>query len=166
MDQDLRVRHREFNTTRSFEEVVAAFESAVGSVENIGWLAIRAAAKNSADFEARVRARLGPSGFTRFLTIDHGDWLTFLGRPAKARMYTIGNPLIAITMLQHDIAAGLNVPVHVMIYRDESTGTTRLVYDEPSTLMSGLRNEDVTAAAEKLDAKLAELAAQVTGVQG
>jgi uncharacterized protein (DUF302 family) len=46
-------------------------------------------------------------------------------------MYTIGNPLIAITMLQHDIAAGLNVPVRVMIYRNESSGTTRFVYDEP-----------------------------------
>jgi uncharacterized protein (DUF302 family) len=167
VSQDLRVRHREFKTTQSFEQVVAAFENAVGSVENVGWPAIRSAAKDAADIEARVHARLGPSGFTRFLTIDHGDWTTFfLGRPAKARMYTIGNPLVAITMLQHDIAAGLNVPVRVMIYRDESSGTTRFVYDEPSTLMSGLHNAAVMAAAEKLDAKLAELAAQVTGAQG
>lgn len=163
MSQELRVRHREFTTTRPFEEVIAAFEGAVGSVENLGWPSIRSAAKDAADFEARVHARLGPSGFTRFLTIDHGDWLTFLDRPAKARMYVIGNPLIGITMLQHDIAAGLNVPVRVMIYSDESSGTTRFVYDEPSTLMSGLHNQDITAAAEKLDSKLADLAAWVTG---
>jgi hypothetical protein len=53
-----------------------------------------------------------------------------------------------------------------MIYRDESSGTTRFVYDEPSMLMSWLHNGSVTAAAEKLDAKLAELAAQVTGAHG
>jgi uncharacterized protein (DUF302 family) len=33
-------------------------------------------------------------------------------------MYTIGNALIAITMLRHDIRVGLNVPVRVTIYRD------------------------------------------------
>jgi uncharacterized protein (DUF302 family) len=163
MGQDLHVRHREFRTTRPFEEVITAFETVVGSLEDVGWRSIREPAKDVADFERRVRETLGPSDFTRFLTVDHGEWLTFLGRPAKARMYTIGNPLIAITMLQHDIAAGLNVPVRVMIYCEESDGTTRFVYDEPSTLMSGLHNRDVTAAAEKLDAKLAVLAAQVTG---
>jgi hypothetical protein len=47
--------------------------------------------------------------------------------------------------------------VRVYIYRDEASGTTRFEYDQPSTLMSGLDNRDVTAAAEKLDAKLAEL---------
>jgi uncharacterized protein (DUF302 family) len=80
-------------------------------------------------------------------------------------MYTIGNALIAITMLRHDIRVGLNVPVRVTIYRDDASGTTRFGYDEPSTLMSGLDNKDVTTAVEKLDAKLAALAEQVTGAQ-
>jgi uncharacterized protein (DUF302 family) len=163
MSRDLHVRHREFKTARPFEEVIATFETVVGALEDVGWRSIREPARDVADFEVRVQRTLGPSGFTRFLTIDHGEWLTFLGQPAKARMYTIGNPLIAITILQHDVAAGLNVPVRVMIYRDESDSMTRFVYDEPSTLMSGLHNSDVTAAAEKLDAKLAALAAQVTG---
>jgi uncharacterized protein (DUF302 family) len=68
-------------------------------------------------------------------------------------------------MLRHDIRAGLNVPVRVTIYRDDASGTTRFGYDEPSMLMSGLDNKDVTAAAEELDAKLAALAEQVTGAQ-
>jgi uncharacterized protein (DUF302 family) len=78
-------------------------------------------------------------------------------------MYTIGNPLIARTMLEHDIAAGLNVPVRLMIYEDAVTGTTRLAYDLPSSLMSGLENEKVAAAAKKLDAKLIALAIHATG---
>ena len=32
----------------------------------------------------------------RFLTVDHGAWMTRVGLKAKARMYTIGNPLIAL----------------------------------------------------------------------
>ena len=99
----------------------------------------------------------------RFLTVDHGAWLARIGFNPKARMYTIGNPLIARTMLEHDIAAGLNVPVRLMIYEDALSRTTRLTYDLPSSLMSGLQNEKVTAAAKKLDAKLIALAVHATG---
>ncbi len=101
----------------------------------------------------------------RFLTVDHGAWLARIGLNAKARMYTIGNPLIAQTMLKHDIAAGLNVPVRLMIYEDAANRTTRLVYDLPSSLMIGLQNEMVAAAAKKLDAKLIALAIHATGAQ-
>ena len=36
----------------------------------------------------------------RFLTVNHGAWLARIGLNAKARVYTIGNPLIARTMPQ------------------------------------------------------------------
>jgi uncharacterized protein (DUF302 family) len=165
MIQKLTVNHLTYSTTRSFDAVVAAFEKAVGTLEDIGWAPIPAAATDVTDFETRVNARIGPSGLTRFLTLDHGHWMSFFDRPGKARHYVIGNPLIAITMLRHDIRAGLNVPVRVYIHRDEASGTTRFEYDQPSTLMSGLDNRDVTAAAEKLDARLAALAEQVTGAK-
>jgi hypothetical protein len=66
MIQDLRVLHREYSTARSFEEVVTAFEVAVGTLEAIGVPSIVAASKDVADFEARIQKTLGPSGFTRF----------------------------------------------------------------------------------------------------
>ena len=93
MLQDLQVRHFEYETTRSFEDVISAFERVVGTVEGIGWESMRNASKSAAEFENKVRERIGPSGFMRFLTIDHGSWLSLLGQPAKMRMYTIGNPL-------------------------------------------------------------------------
>ena len=158
------VHHNEHVSTRPFEEVINAFESAVGSVEDIGFPALLAKTKNSDEFEASIHSREGSSGFMRFLTVDHGAWLDRIGLNAKARMYTIGNPLIARTMLEHDIAAGLNVPVRLMIYEDPASVTTRLTYDLPSSLMSGLQNEKVMAAAKKLDAKLIALAVYATGV--
>ena len=100
------VRHNEHVSSRSFEEVVSAFESAVGSVEESGFPVLLASTKSAKEFESRVKSREGTSGFMRFLTVDHGPWLARIGLNGKARMYTIGNPLIARTMLEHDIAAG------------------------------------------------------------
>src|SRR5260370_38824273 len=96
------VHHNEHNvSSRSFEEVVSAFESAVGSVEETGFPALLASTKSAEEFESRVTSREGTSDFMRFLTVDHGAWLARIGLNAKARMYTIGNPLIARTMLKH-----------------------------------------------------------------
>jgi len=157
------VNHNEHVSSRPFEEVVSAFESAVGSVEDTGFPALLASTKSAEEFEASVQSRARSSGFMRFLTVDHGAWLTRIGLKARARMYTIGNPLIAQTMLKHDIAAGLNVPVRLMIYEEPATRTTRLAYDLPSSLMSGLQNEKVASAANKLDDKIIALAIQATG---
>ena len=162
-EKHVTVNHNEHVSNRSFEEVVSAFESAVGSVEDTGFPALLASTKSAEEFEASVQSRAGSSGFMRFLTVDHGAWLTRIGLKARARMYTIGNPLIAQTMLKHDTAAGLNVPVRLMIYEDAASRTTRLAYDLPSSLISGLKNTKVTAAAQKLDAKLIALAIHATG---
>ena len=165
MSSTFTVHHNEHFSSRPFEEVVNAFESAVGSVEDAGFPALLASSKSAEEFEKRVESHEGTSGFMRFLTVDHGAWLARIGMNAKVRMYTIGNPLIARTMLEHDIAAGLNVPVRQMIHEDPASRTTRLTYDLPSSLMSGLRNEQVTAAAKKLDAKLTALAVHATGTE-
>src|SRR5258708_37169470 len=165
MLQEVQVRHFEYETTRSFEDVIGTFERLVGTVEGIGWESAQNASKSVAEFESKVKERIGSSGFMRFLTIDHGSWLSLLGQPAKLRMYTIGNPLIPIPMLRHNIAAGLNVPLRLAIYRDEASGTTRLTYDQPSGLLSGIGNPILMEAAEVLDVKLAALAEQVTGAK-
>ena len=159
------VHHNEHVSSRSFDEVVSAFESAVGSVEDTGFPALLASTKSAEEFESQIKSRESTSGFMRFFTVDHGAWMARVGLNARARMYTIGNPLIARTMLEDDIAAGLNVPVRLLIYEDAASRTTRLAYDLPSSLMSGLQNEKVTAAAKKLDAKLIALAAHATGAE-
>jgi uncharacterized protein (DUF302 family) len=161
MIQEIKVSHHEYGSSRSFEDVVAAFESAVGTVEDTGFPAIVGAAAEVADFETRMTARIGPSGFTRFLTVDHGAWLPFHGKAAKLRMYTIGNPMIAYTMLRHDVAAGLNVPVRVMIYEHPRSGSVKFAFDQPSSLMS-LGSDQLAEAARKLDDKLVALAQHVT----
>jgi uncharacterized protein (DUF302 family) len=155
------VQHYEHATDRSFEEVVAAFESATGSVEKGELNAAIREAKSLSEFEAKVRAFESESGFMRFMTADHAGWLRHFGVKAKARTYALGNPLIAWTMLKYDLGAGLNVPVRLMIYED-SFNKVRLVYDLPSSLMSGLGNEELMVSAQKLDEKLRLLAERST----
>jgi hypothetical protein len=50
-----------------------------------------------------------------------------------------------------------------MIYEDAGSRTVRLAYDLPLSLMSRLGDEEVAAAARKLDAKLGTLAELATG---
>ena len=163
MIEKFTVQHYEHISTRPFGEVVASFEAALGSVEGGIFREEIENAKGPADFEKAVRSHEGSSGFMRFLTVDHGVWLKRIGLNAKAKMYTIGNPLIAATMIKFDLQAGLNVPVRLLIYEHTATGTVRLAYDLPSSLMSRLQNKDVAAAAKKLDMKLIALAKLATG---
>jgi hypothetical protein len=73
----------------------------------------------------------------------------------------LGNPLIAITMLRHDVSAGLFAPVEFLLV-EEGEGRSSLTYVKPSSLMVVEPNPELRSAAEELDAKLAALAEKVT----
>src|ERR1700754_3845098 len=162
MIEQITVDHVTIATKRSYDEVVSTFESLVGNAEENGLSSIAESSTDNADFEKGVTVTLGSSGLTRFITFDHGQWAALEGHPHKMRMYVIGNPLIAITMIRHDIGAGLDVPVRIAIY--ETAGSeTRFVFNKPSTLMSCLKNPALHEAALKLDAKLLALAESSTG---
>ena len=158
-------RYYVHESSHSFADVVAALEAAVGSVENDAFEQEVSEARDPSDFEERMHRHEGTSGFMRFHTIDHGAWLQELGSSAKARMYTIGNPLIARTMIKYDLGVGLNVPVRIAVYEERSSGKVRVAYYLPSSLMSALHDKDVSDAAQALDAKLIALAESVSGAK-
>lgn len=73
----------------------------------------------------------------------------------------LGNPLVAETMLQYDLTAGLFVPVELLV-RERSAGDgggVDLVYVLPSSLIAGVgeKNGDLLKAAKALDEKLKAL---------
>jgi uncharacterized protein (DUF302 family) len=156
--------HVKYATSRPFEEVTAAFEAATGDISGGRFEQELAASKNVEDFERRIHTYEAESGFMRFLVLDHGAWSGLYGEPTKSRQYIVGNPLIARTMMKHDLGVGLNVPVRVLIHEPPGGGT-QVDYDLPSSLMRRLDNAEVTAAALKLDAKLAALVERVLGEQ-
>ena len=155
--------YRVHESNRSFEQIVSAIEAATGTVENGAFDLELRAAENPKDFETRMHSHEGTSGFMRFHTIDHGAWLAALGSSGKTKMYTIGNPLIARTMIKYDLGVGLNVPVRIAVYENASTGKAKVAYTLPSSLMNALHNQDISDAAKALDAKLIALAESVSG---
>jgi uncharacterized protein (DUF302 family) len=148
-----------YGSAKSYDDLVAALLADIGEqpvpIDEIG-----AAGGGWDGYRKRIEKYVGPSGFMLFAVFDHGAWITRAGIDRKALRVIVGNPLIAITMLRHDVTAGLFAPVELLIL-DEDSGSS-LTYVKPSSLMVIEPNPALLAAAEELDAKLAALAASVT----
>jgi uncharacterized protein (DUF302 family) len=87
-----------------------------------------------------------------------------VGGGRKCKRIILGNPLVAITMLRHDMKAGLSVPVELLVIEvtREEGGGVDLVYHLPSALiMADGDNTELAAAAQKLDEKLQKLVLRI-----
>ena len=93
---------------------------------------------------------------------DHGLLLTVFRVKRKAIQDVLGNPLIAIEMTQHNLAAGLYAPLRVLVYED-NRGRTCLEYHKPSSLFGQFNDDRITSVASVLDRKLEDLIATAIG---
>jgi uncharacterized protein (DUF302 family) len=112
---------------------------------------------------SRYQAQAGPAGFMQFHEFNHGGWIRLfnVGGGLRMKRILLGNPLIAITMLRHDLNAGMYVPVEILV-RELEEGTM-LVWFLPSSLIAGCSdNEELGKAARALDAMLERLLEGVT----
>ena len=100
-----------------------------------------------------------------FLEIDHGTWLPAFGIERKVVRWILGNPLIAITMMRHDLTAGLFAPVEFLLLENASGQGSTLIYDLPSSLMVIEPNPPLKDAAQELDRELETLVRRVMGVE-
>ena len=154
--EGVRVR---YDSARTFDELVVALLGDIG--ENPVSLDGLAASDSWESYQQEVEPHVGPSGFMLFKLIDHGAWIKKAGIDRRVLRVILGNPLIAFTMLRHDVTAGLFAPVEVLLV-DEGDDGSSLTYVEPSTLMVVEDNPKLLSAATELDTKLAALAAKVT----
>ncbi|OBJ26505.1 hypothetical protein A5621_03170 [Mycobacterium colombiense] len=148
-----------YDSAKSYDELRAGLFADIGEQP----VPINDIATSTGDWQSyqeRVESHVGPSGFMLFGLVDHGAWISKAGIERKALRVILGNPLIAITMLRHDVTAGLFAPVELLLL-EEGSGSS-LTYVKPSSLMVVEANPELLSAAEKLDAKLAALAEKVT----
>jgi uncharacterized protein (DUF302 family) len=155
--QGVRVR---YDSATSYDELVAALLADIGE-QPVPIDEFPKAFKTWDSYEQKVQSYVGPSGFMLFGLFNHGGWITKAGIDRKVLRVILGNPLIAITMLRHDVTAGLFAPVELLI-ADERDGRSSLTYVKPSSLMVVEPNPELLSAATELDTKLAALAAKVT----
>ena len=92
-----------------------------------------------------------------FYEIDHGGWLSKFGIHRRMMRWIFGNPLFAITMIRHDLTAGLFAPVEILVTEAEGGLGTTITYVRPSSLMVIDNNPPLMQAAAELDKKLDEL---------
>lgn len=149
-----------YDSAKGYDELVAVLLADIG--ERPVSLDELATSSNSWEsYQQQVQPHVGPSGFMLFKLFDHGAWITKAGIERKVLRVILGNPLIAITMLRHDVTAGLFAPVEMLLV-DEGDGQSSLTYVKPSSLMVVEHNPELLSAAKELDTKLAALAAKVT----
>ncbi len=67
-----------------------------------------------------VEQQLGTSGFTILSKIEQGALLTLGGKPTRAAQYAIGNPLLAIQMIEHAPEAALYAPLRLAVYENRA----------------------------------------------
>ncbi|AKS35827.1 DUF302 domain-containing protein [Mycolicibacterium goodii] len=155
--EGVRVR---YDSAKSYDELAAALFAAVGDTP----VPIDDAARRHGDwasYERAVQAFVGPYEFMLFAVLDHGGWIGKAGIDRQVLRVVIGNPLIAITVLRHDVTAGLFAPVELLL-TSEDDGRSALTYVKPSSLMVVEPNPELQTAATALDDKLAALAKAVT----
>ncbi|OBB99389.1 DUF302 domain-containing protein [Mycobacterium sp. 852002-40037_SCH5390672] len=150
-----------YDSAKSYDRLRAALLADIGE-QPVPINDLATATDDWDSYRQRVESHVGPSGFMLFGVIDHGAWITKVGIDRKVLRVVLGNPLIAITMLRHDVTAGLFAPVELLV-ADEGERRSSLTYVKPSSLMVIEPNPELLSAAQGLDEKLAALAAKVTG---
>jgi uncharacterized protein (DUF302 family) len=149
-----------FESNKSFDEVVSSLLADVGD-KPLLINDVAASSESWDEYKKEMESHVGPSGFSLFATIDHGAWIKKVGIQRKVLRLIIGNPTIAITMLRHDLTAGLFAPVELILV-EEDDGHCSLTYVRPSSLMVVEKNDALLSAARQLDSKLQALAEKVT----
>ncbi|MBZ5664550.1 MAG: DUF302 domain-containing protein [Acidobacteriia bacterium] len=144
-------------SSRTFRDVVAAFEAAVGHPDMNAFRKNVGAAKTFAELESIVQGAIGPSGLMEFARFDLGEVLRKRNGSAtpQSLRFVVGNPVIMSQMVQHVPDAGSYAPVSILI--DERPGGVHLSYDRMASFLAPYGNADALQVARDLDAKVEAL---------
>jgi len=141
-------------STKPFEVVVAALQSAVGHPDIGEFVKATNGARTFAELESAVRSGLGKTGLMVFMELDLGAILrkeTGLDTPKIVR-FLIGNPLIMKEMAKHVPDTGSYAPVTILVY--ERPDGVHLTYDRMASLLTPYGSPDALVVARDLDSKI------------
>ncbi|MEA3104287.1 DUF302 domain-containing protein [Caballeronia mineralivorans] len=156
----------EVATTASFDTVLSRLRDLTGQATLSGVIDLAKTDISEAEYVNEVERKfVGSSGFMFFSAIDHGAWIGKFGIKRRTIRWILGNPLIAITMIRHDLTAGLFAPVELLLTECEGGEGYVVTYVRPSSLISiNDTNPGLKEAAVKLDSKFDALILNATTV--
>ena len=131
---------------KSFNNVIASLEEQLGRLDQEQALAA------GKDLAQVIKTMEGSSGLMIISVLDMDAMLpALLAYTIRARQYSIGNPLIASKMSQHNTLAALYAPPRMLVYTQlGAPGKTFISYDQPSTVFGKLKSEEILVTAKAL----------------
>lgn len=107
------INHQMVKVTSNFDDFTHNLEAALGCLDPTIFQKVGA---EPAVVEAHLKQMEGEEDLILFDIQNHGQLLTIVGKPKKAKQYVVGNPLTAIQMTQYDIRAALYAPLRMLVY--------------------------------------------------
>ena len=158
------IEHIVVASDRSYEQVIEALEAQLGP--RADWERIaRALITTNASWEQAVQIveqQLGTSGFTILSKIEPGALLRLSGNPTRATQYAIGNPLLAIQMIEHAPETALYAPLRLVVYENRA-GNAVVAYERFTSQLAQYSHPEIAPVAQLVEQKLQELVAQASG---
>ena len=108
-----------------------------------------------------------------FADTAYHRWMnTYFGttNTPQTYVYVLGNPLIAQTMLQHDLSGALHIPPRILVTEKADRSGTRVIYDDPASTIpvplseGNTVNSELQAAGGSLGEKLEGLIRAIVNV--
>ncbi|KAI0658053.1 TT1751-like protein [Cubamyces menziesii] len=161
-----------YDTPLPFAEVATRLEAQLNKPSGGAKLFhLLGTAKTKDELEDGIKAIANGRNFIFFAEMVHHRWLgTYTGssNTPKAAVYIFGNPLIAQTMLQRDLAAGLNIPPKLMLLEKADGSGTKVIYDDPASIIAVPAHGQIVdgalkQAAEDLSNKVEALVQSIIG---
>ena len=157
MIRKIEVERFTLSSSKSFDQVVAALNSAVGHPNMSDFWKSTDRAQSVAELQSTIEKVLGRTGLMLFAEFDHGAIVrkgTGRDTPRMIR-FVIGNPLIMREMAKHVPDAGSYAPVTILI--DERSDGVYLSYDRMTSFLTPYNNSEALKVARDLDEKVEAL---------
>jgi len=156
------IEHVVVTSDRSYEQVIEALEAQLGQRAN--WDELQQVMVNGTFEQAiqLIEPQLGTSGFTIFSKLAPGDLLTLSDKPRRVAQYAIGNPLLAIQMIEHASEAALYAPLRLAVYENRA-GNAVVAYERFTSQLAQYPQPEIAPVAQLVEQKLEELIAEAIG---
>jgi len=157
MIKKIEVERFTLRSSKLFDQVVAALNSAVGHPDMSEFWKSTDRAQSDAELQNTIEKGLGRTGLMLFVEFDHGAIVRKGTGGATPRMirFVIGNPIIMRQMVQHVPDAGSYAPVTILI--DERSDVVHLSYDRMTSFLTPYNNSEALKVARDLDEKVEAL---------
>jgi uncharacterized protein (DUF302 family) len=161
--KEIKVQRFSVTSSKGFDDVVGAFEMAIGHPDMNSFSKNLAASKTFAEVEKVVQDAAGPSELMEFTRMDLGKVLQKRnGAQARRSLrFVVGNPVTMSAMVQYVPDGGSYAPVTILI--DERADGVHLSYDRMASFLATYGSPEALKVARDLDTKVETLLVAAAG---